>query len=637
MMKSTAGIVGFMIAAGLMQARADVRPVEMKLLVIAATGSEPSLQAIQSYLDHLGTPYDLVLAAGQSLPVLDDGKTGHYQGIVLATGNAGVCDPTCRSALSTADWARLDTYTAAYNVRTLSYYTYPEARYGLSYRNGTMAPLNAPVPLQFTSDAGPIFPYLRTDQGVSVAGAFIYMGDPVAGPGETTIPILKLGDTTVGVLHTTADGREYLALTMDNAPQLGHSLLLNYGLVYWLTKGTFLGSRRIYLNPQVDDLFLADNLFTNAGDSCTPVQFVVSPTNPAPPGCPKLRISGSDLANIRAWQASWQARVQTSAFKLTFAFNGIGAPPNAGDDLLAEAQRSPADFFWISHTFSHLDLSCYATAPFCQPASYDQSNYEIQQNMQAALQSGIPYDPISVITPGISGLDDPNFLQAAADSGIRYLVTDLVRQPPSAPNTAVVSPTNAGILLVPRLATNIFFNAIMPPSGVNGSETDEYNYFFGPVGIVRVGGPGGPPFFNASQSYDQIVENESNSLLGLMLRYEPYPCMFHQSNLFSYQDGRSLLTDVVDRALQKFTALSTLPVISLTQQDIGALLESRMAWLGSGARATLYPGQSITITTVNGVSVPLTGVCAGTCEQYGNDMQSLVALDAGASVTISLQ
>ena len=113
--------------------------------------------------------------------------------------------------------------------------------------------------------------------------------------------------------------------------------------------------------------------------------------------------------------------------------------------------------------------------------------------------------------------------------------------------------------------------------------------------------------------------------------------MFHQSNLFSYQDTHSLLTDVVGRALQKFTAVCTLPVLSLTQRDIGSLLEDRMGWLASGAHAILVPGVSITINTVNPVTVPVTGVCTGDCQQYGPDQQSRVFIDGGRSVTIPLR
>ena len=51
---------------------------------------------------------------------------------------------------------------------------------------------------------------------------------PVAAAGEPTTPILQYNGATIGAVHTTADGRESIALTFDHAPNLRHSLLLNY-------------------------------------------------------------------------------------------------------------------------------------------------------------------------------------------------------------------------------------------------------------------------------------------------------------------------------------------------------------------------------------------------------------------------
>ena len=76
--------------------------------------------------------------------------------------------------------------------------------------------------------------------------------------------------------------------------------------------------------------------------------------------------------------------------------------------------------------------------------------------------------------------------------------------------------------------------------------------------------------------------------------------------------------------------------MSLTQSDIGKLLEERMAWLSSGARATLIPGESITITAVNSAVAPITGVCVPGCDEFGGEKQSRVTVAAGESVTIQL-
>ena len=616
------------------------RPIQMKLLVLGATGDEPSLTAIQSALNHLGVPYDAVLLAkGQVLPPLDDGATGNYQGIILATGNLGVCDPACHSAMSTQDWARLDRYGADYSVRTASYYTFPEARFGLRFTDSLFVPLASPAAVTFAPAAAGVFPYLRQDHALMIGGAFAYLAEAAPGPGEVTIPLLRIGDAIAGALHTKPDGREYLALGMDQGPNLRHSQLLNYGVIAWVTRGVFLGSRKMYLSPQIDDLFLANNLFTSSGGSCTPTQFTTNPAQPPAPDCPKLRIGGTDLEDIRAWQAAWNAQPQTSSVRLTMAFNGFGAKPDGADDLTAEAQRSLSDFNWVSHTYSHKNLDCYAVASdgSCRPASADESLQEVRQNFDLAGRLGIPADAQSMITPAVSGLTNPDFLRAAESQGIRYLITDTSRPEgnPSFPNTGIRS---GQFVLVPRRATNLFFDAVAPEDGAIGSETDAYDFFFGPNGVVRVGGvPDGAPFFATRQSWEQILDSESNSLLLFLMRYELYPCMFHQSNLSSYQNGQSMLASLLDLTFRKFLDLSNLPIVSLPQSTIGALLEERMNWLASGAKALLTPGESITIASDKATVAPITGVCDANCEQYGGESQSRVPVEAGVPVTIRLR
>ena len=125
-------------------------------------------------------------------------------------------------------------------------------------------------------------------------------------------------------------------------------------------------------------------------------------------------------------------------------------------------------------------------------------------------------------------------------------------------------------------------------------------------------------------------------LLG-MLRFEIYPFMFHQSNLAAYDGNGSLLTDTVDLALRKFVRLSTLPVISLPQSEIGLAMEERAAWLASGATAILNPGESIVISSNKDVAVPLTGACGADCWWYGDEVQSRVAVTGRSATLIPLR
>jgi hypothetical protein len=622
------------------------KPVDMKLLILATTGDEPGLAALRALLDHMGTPHEVrLLARGQTMPELDNGYKGFYHGVILTVGNLGVCDPTCRSAMALNDWARLDRYAKAFKVRIVSYYTYPEARYGLVPISAISTSDASPASVALTTAGANVFKYLRPSASVKVANSYIYTAGTTAAAGETTTPILRLGNTVVGVTHRKQDGREYMALTMDNNPYLFHSAVFHYGIIHWVTKGIFLGSRKAFMTPQVDDLFLANDLFDKSNPACIPVGFTTDPTFDPAGQCPTLRIRGIDLARLAAWQQGIQANSQFSRFRVSMAFNGVGVTAAGGaapdDSLVSESVRQRNAFYWINHTYDHENLDCFratANSGVCRPANLTESSTEISRNVGVANSLGLPFDRTSMVTPAISGLRNPSFLSAAASAGIKYLIADLSRPEgvPAAANTGIVNDIQPGILMIPRRATNIFYNTTTGMTQLSGSEPDEYNYFYGPAGIFRIGGPAGPPFFTTEQSWTQIIDRESDALLGYMLRGEMYPSMFHQGNLYFYDGARSLFTDVVGSALNKFAAVSNLPVVSLVQSDLGMLMGQRMKYNAGQVSATLTPGLSIEIRTVGAADVPITGVCSQGCESYGADRQSVISMPAGSQRTILL-
>ncbi len=415
---TTVDTAGLGLLTGVIHAVAT--PVDMKLLILATDGTEPGLAALQFFLDYLGTPYQVVLLAnGQRLPPLDNGVKGFYQGIILTIGNLAVCNPACHSVLDVNGWAALDSYTRNYHVRVASYYTFPEARYGMAYvlGSGMGTTDQAPGLANLTSAGASVFNYLQPNATVKIAWAWTYLATAVAARGETTTPILQIGGSVVGVTHTSADGREYLALTMDNNPYLLHSATLNYGIIHWITKGLFLGSRKTYMTPQVDDHFIADDMFDSSQEACIPVGFATDRTYVPPPTCPQYRITGQDLSALGNWQQNVNANPQFAGFEITLAFNGVGTTAEGGatgaSDSLVLASRSLANqFFWVSHTYDHEDLDCYqpvANSGVCTPATYTQSQAEISQNVQVAQSLGLPNDPVSMVTPGISGLTNPTW------------------------------------------------------------------------------------------------------------------------------------------------------------------------------------------------------------------------------------
>jgi len=285
------------------------------------------------------------------------------------------------------------------------------------------------------------------------------------------------------------------------------------------------------------------------------------------------------------------------------------------------ATQNRSQFFWVTHTYDHENLDCFDPVPnsgLCTPATYSQSLAEINNNRAVGQSLSLIEDLPSMVTPNVSGLNNPNFLSAAAGKGIRYLVMDASSLAPTfAHNTGIPNPHRSSILMIPRRPTNIFYNTSTAWLGAPGSQPDEYNYFYGPLGIARIGGPGGPPFFTTNQTYAQIVEREAEFIVRNMLRGEVFPVMLHQANLWRYDGVNSLLTDLGSAVLNRFRSLSSMPVNSLSLSSIGDIVEDRMSFNSSGVSATLSPGLSMTIRVSRSARIPVTGICRANCESYG--------------------
>jgi hypothetical protein len=622
-------------------------PRAMKLLVLAGDGTEARFFALTSFLDQIGIPYDTALMATQPLPALT-GPTGNgnYQGIILTTGYiAGLSD--------TSSLATLDAYTYDFGVRTISYYSWPEARYGLSYGGSVVVADPSPTSVAFTAAASTYFPYLNQKNPIPVSNAYMYMALPAPVAGEVTTPLLTSNGYTVAAYHKDVAGREYLALTFDNNPYLLHSMALNYGLFNWVTKGLFLGSRKIHFSPQFDDLLIED---TRYSPNCTAIGFQTDPTAPDSPTCTTVRLTGADLDAAAKWQSALNLKAQTKGVQLSFPFNGVGTnDPNTGlplknDSLVAAVKKYSNSFFWLSHTWDHENLDCYdATFGFpCVAATNAQSAAEITQNNKLASSFRLNYDLQSMVTPNVSGLANPDFISAAWANGLRYLVCDgaAVTCDPILPNYLPALPPNTGvrntidnrILEIPRHATNIFYNADLWTANVNGSETDEYNYLYvnGYPQIASI-----PAAFSLVQSASDILNREAGNILSYMLRYDAAPLMFHQSNLKTYSGSNSIFTDVANNVFTQLANLTTLPVVSMSQSAIGQLMQDRMAYNSAGLTGVLTPGVNITLTaTNNAAKIPVTGGCSkasASCESYGGQFVSTVSVTPGQTLTIPVK
>jgi len=395
-----------------------------------------------------------------------------------------------------------------------------------------------------------------------------------------------------------------LSLTFDNAPWLIHSTVLAHGLVTWANKGLFLGERHTYLSAQVDDVFLADEMWP-AGE---------------------FRQSAKDWQATINWQNKFNTRTLGRNFRYDMAFNGLGTVPGEyeNDDLTPFVRTNKSMFKWISHTFTHTNLNTvdYATALS-----------EITKNNQTAGNLGLPnYSRINMVTPQISGLQNPQFIKAAYDAGIRYLVSDtsIPSHRAASPNTGLPNWVEPRILMIPRHANNLFYNVSTPEEWVS-----EYNYIYS-------------AYWGRDLNYAEILDNQADLLLGFLLKGDISPLMFHQPNLRDYNgQGNTLLGDLLDAVANKYEQLYNFPALSPTMNNLALRLQQRTAYNDSGVVATRNADNTVTLTVANAARIPVTGLVNGgvvsftgttapviSAEAYAGQRITYVNLAAGQSVTI---
>jgi hypothetical protein len=550
--------------------------IHLKLLVIAAESSDQNLQAIRAVLDQIGVPYDTLIATAQALTQrqLWQEREAFYQGIILTTGNLLYWHPqneSWQSAFDEATWQLLWHYQLRFGIRQVVLYavgTVPEA-YGLQ-RGVLIATEPHALSLSFTEAGRCLFPYLNHDHGLIVRAAPVYLAQPLD---AATIPLLQTPDgQTVAILRHEPDGRELVALTIGHSPDLLHTWLLGYGLINWVTRGLFLGERRVYLNIQIDDIFNRSELW-NPTQECA--------------GTDIYRLSERDAKVLLAWLDQVQSQTRNGAqITLDFAFNGAGIIGAIEDDALATTLLEHQQRFrWINHGYTHLLLD---------HATYAESQREILANHQTAVTLDLHnYEATTMVTAVVSGLENNEFLRAAKDAGMRALVSDTSKagwDSPS-PNTGICNPLQPTILCIPRRPTNLFYDVSTPDEWVA-----KYNHIY-------------HGYWGRDLDLWEIIEQEAEFILRYLLKFEINPLMFHQANLRAYDGLHSLLSLLIDRILVKYNALyGDVPIQCLGMHEIGAAMHARAAYNAAQVEAVWIVEQGVALVAQQDLTISITGL-----------------------------
>ncbi len=274
MVASAVLVVGLMVLVGLplisgpaappnaSAAAPPVQQIGMKVLLITDTTSEVSYQDWENTLRREGVPFDsVVTGTSATLPALsttlsNGTQVANYEGVVVATSGL--------EGLSTAQWTTLQTFEHQFSVRQLTAYAYPSSDYGL-----TTPPSGAALPgttvLSLTGGGRTVFPYLN---GVSLdtTGTYGYEATSLTPTNPDTL-ISGPGSSSLVGIYTAPDGRQTMYQTFDENQYMLQSELLRHGELAWLTRNTYFGDQRNYLETNIDDNFLSDD--RSVGDAAT--------------------------------------------------------------------------------------------------------------------------------------------------------------------------------------------------------------------------------------------------------------------------------------------------------------------------------------------------------------------------------
>jgi len=365
---------------------------------------------------------------------------------------------------------------------------------------------------------------------------------------------------------------------------------------------------------------------------------------------------------------NWQKLASTTAaapqFKFEFGFNGEGTddstldPKFLPDTLSPEVSNDEANFNFINHTYSHinLDSNCVAwdnanpanCTQYASPTAA-QITSELQQNDALAVDYAFTnYTKSVFINPDISGLTRSVAQSALYNFGIRFEISDTSRpgQANPSPNVGIPNALQPGILEVPRRASNLFYNLYLTQDWVA-----EYNCFYNQNGIqvngvtIKCGDSTFDQYryLTSPIDYNGIIDHESDSLLSYLLRWDIDPLMFHQENLIQYSTGKTLLTDLLNATFTKYRAYYKLPIRNLRELQIGGKMLDRDTYNKSGVTASMVPcgtagaTPTMTLQAPGAVTVPVTGVRSGSgSEVYGGQNISYLKLVPNTPMTVPL-
>ncbi len=427
---------------------AGAQRIDMKVLVLGTSSTEPDFMAWQGALQREGVPFEAIVTSSGHTPItaatlsdtLPNGtQEAKYQAVIVSTGGLPKCPEgeetgSCVSTLSQSEWTALEEYEQTFNVRQLTGEIFPNATYGLNAPtfDGALDGVQGTL----TTAGKAVFPYLKETVTMDT-GTFGYEATPLAvqATGASFEPLVSGpgGSALVGV-YTHPNGSQEMVETFNqNANQL-QAELLRHGALDWVTRGVYFGDQRNYYESHIDDNFLADDSWntTTHETDFTPAD--------------AIREVPADVTYAANWSKEHN-------FRIDMLFNGGGSEQYAAehggsDPLLAAFQANKNAFGWVSHTWDHpnIDIGCatqaYIEAELNQNNTWAEKTLGLTESKEATAAYGNDNPGVIVtgehsglanLIPGNPGAVDPPDLDTAEEGGAtgtlapgsyQYAVTD---------------------------------------------------------------------------------------------------------------------------------------------------------------------------------------------------------------------
>ncbi len=615
----------------------------MRVLVLTTSTSVSEYAVATAALQSRGIVFDTAALAPsgafllQNMPplgALPNGDSPYYG--VLITHQALIYRDTAgawRSALNPVDAALRD-YERSNGVRRVVLGAAPGAD---TYTSAATLPsTGAPVLRWSLPDA-----WRALGAGLNLSTALpmpdlTRRGARIDDARSVALAYFDAGTAVAAVLCTPEPRRQVLALFFDHATWSVASLVVHNVWLQFLTRGVYLGARRLYISPHVDDVLLASDLWQPA------LRRMIN-------GGPTARFTPEDYTRLIAWQQRMNLQVLPAGSNLTLELwlNGAGAfgdptmnqygvpvqvaPPDDAGALQRAFAAQPAPFLWGSHTWSHPSLNA--------PCSYESTRAQLALNEAFAhtwlgthARSDVRWQRDSLVTPMITGLLNADALRGMYAHGVRSASGDISRAELTHPNAYYAryasTDADARVLIVPRAPCNIYFNCYNTTCTESQYDTQYESYWGG------------------ASTYAQIVRRDADDVLRRTLVYRADALMFHQANLVGVQalGGASLLEDWLERVLLVLRQYLTLPVRSVGQSALAreyAAREVRDACGDFGASVTLHasddrwasvsiPPRADTCTVAARLSLPRTAYYTPSTmvldtDEYGPDQTLTLA------------